>query len=68
MYSVEETEEIINFLPVITSFGRATHSRIQMQSVSIAESPNVNDNPGPLNEILLVYALFLKLLMLIMTM
>ena len=42
-----ETEEIIYFLTVVTSFGRVTQPCIQTQSVFIAASPNVNGNPGP---------------------
>ena len=46
----EETDEIINFLPIVTRFGRVTRPRIQTPSAS-ALNANVNDNPGPSQQV-----------------
>ena len=46
----EETDEIINFLPIVTRFGRVTRPRIQTLSAS-ALNANVNDNPGPSQQV-----------------
>ena len=44
IYDADDSEQIVNFLAVITIYGRVTEPC--NQNVTLASSPNVNENRG----------------------